>query len=132
MSNDKRPFSRRLILNVFKGDERLMTKAFDQGPVVIGRQPGCDLILEFPFISRTHCQVIEEGGNFFLVDLNSRNGLFVNGRKTDRYGLYDGLVFSLEELRVEMKLLGAAVAGPSSRQDSIETVVMRRPRGGKL
>lgn len=107
-----------------------MTKAFDQGPVVIGRQPGCDLVLEFPFISRTHCQVVEEGGNFFLVDLNSRNGLFVNGLRLDKYGLYDGMSFTLEELRVDMKLLNSAQVAQSSHQDSIETVVMRRPRGG--
>lgn len=130
VSQDKRPFSRRVILTVFRGQERLLTKAFDQGPVIIGRQPGCDLILEFPFISRTHCQIVEEGGNFFLRDLNSRNGLFVNAKKTDQYGLFDGLTFSLDELRIEIKMLNAAQVAMSSNQDSIETVVMRRPRGG--
>ncbi|GAB4354270.1 MAG: adenylate/guanylate cyclase domain-containing protein [Cyanophyceae cyanobacterium] len=48
----------------------------------VGRSPDCDFVLTDPWISRNHAmlQQMEDGG-FFLIDLGSRNGSFVNGRR---------------------------------------------------
>ena len=104
-----------------------MSKAFDQGPVVLGRQPGCDLILEYPVISRMHCQILEEGGNFFLVDLGSRNGVVVDGRNcgTEKTAVNDQLNFQIEPLRFELRVVGQVAVQPG-REGSYETVVIPR------
>ena len=123
----KRPFSRKLVVSVFKGEERLLSKAFDQGPVILGRQPGCDLILEYPVISRMHCQVLEEGGNLFLVDLGSRNGVVVDGRNCgkEKTAVNDQLNFQIEPLRFELRVVGQVQV--PAKEGSYETVVIPRP-----
>ncbi len=51
----------------------------DGGTTVIGRHPECDVVVEVGAVSRHHAQVMEIGGTYYLEDLNSRNGTFVNG-----------------------------------------------------
>jgi sigma-B regulation protein RsbU (phosphoserine phosphatase) len=46
---------------------------------VMGRHPDCDLVLESASVSRQHAQILQENGQFFVEDLHSRNGTFVNG-----------------------------------------------------
>ncbi|MFW5858825.1 MAG: FHA domain-containing protein [Planctomycetota bacterium] len=48
---------------------------------VIGREAGCEIPLQDVLISRRHCQLEwdEAAGAWQFVDLNSRNGIFVDG-----------------------------------------------------
>lgn len=48
--------------------------------ISIGRQQG-DLILQDSTISRMHARIIFSNGNYYLEDLNSTNGSFVNERR---------------------------------------------------
>lgn len=45
---------------------------------VLGRHPDCHIVIEVGAVSRNHCQVVREGNQYFLEDLGSRNGTFVN------------------------------------------------------
>jgi adenylate cyclase len=54
----------------FLGEER----------VVIGRSEGCDVVIPDPWISGRHAAVERRGDELWLVDLDSRNGTFVEGR----------------------------------------------------
>ena len=59
--------------------------------IVIGRHPECDVIIDDASVSRRHAQIANEEGDFFLSDLESRNGTVLNNsviHKTTR--LYDG------------------------------------------
>ncbi|MDP6117293.1 MAG: ATPase, T2SS/T4P/T4SS family [Planctomycetota bacterium] len=60
-------------------------KSFDyplkKDSVMIGKREGNDIILDRTNISREHCQIIQVNGGFFVRDLQSRNGTFVNGEK---------------------------------------------------
>ena len=47
-------------------------------PVVIGRHPDCDIHIDDGSVSRHHAQVTYEGGQYYVQDLNSRNGTFLN------------------------------------------------------
>jgi len=54
----------------------------DRPRVVLGRQRDCDLVIADPLLSRRHCEVTtDEGGDYFLEDLNSTNATNLNGRK---------------------------------------------------
>lgn len=46
---------------------------------VIGSSPNCDIVVTLPNVSRSHCRLIMQDGRFFLEDLESTNGTFVNG-----------------------------------------------------
>jgi ABC transport system ATP-binding/permease protein len=56
-------------------------KAFEilEGPALIGRDPGVDCYLPDEAVSRRHTRLTYEDGCFFIEDLQSRNGTFVNG-----------------------------------------------------
>lgn len=47
----------------------------------IGRAPGSEILLGGQGISREHAKILREGEHFFLVDLESGNGTFLNGHK---------------------------------------------------
>lgn len=51
---------------------------------VLGRHPDCDVVIEVGAVSRHHAQIMREGKLFFLEDLNSRNGTYLNDRAIDR------------------------------------------------
>ncbi|MFC5570746.1 FHA domain-containing protein [Lysobacter yangpyeongensis] len=45
----------------------------------IGRDPGCDLVIAHPSVSRTHAELYHRDGRWWLRDLGSKNGSFVDG-----------------------------------------------------
>lgn len=47
---------------------------------IIGRHPGCDIVLEDGAVSRQHAVVVLSDGQVTIEDLRSRNGTAVNGR----------------------------------------------------
>lgn len=49
--------------------------------IKVGRSSGNDIVIsDDGFVSGTHCQFIKDNnGNYWLIDMNSRNGTFVNG-----------------------------------------------------
>ena len=59
-------------------------------PVVIGRGTDCDIVLNDPGASRRHAEVRPEDGGHVIVDLDSTNGLEVNGRRAARAQLVPG------------------------------------------
>ncbi len=51
------------------------------GPVLrIGRHPTQDVQVLDPLVSKEHARIVQRGQNYFITDLNSRNGTFVNRR----------------------------------------------------
>src|ERR687892_497773 len=52
------------------------------GVTVLGRTPGCDVVLDHPTVSKRHAQLtVSEGaaGDVTIADLESHNGTWVNG-----------------------------------------------------
>src|SRR5262249_26913962 len=48
---------------------------------LIGRRPDSTVFLESLAVSREHAQVVREGNSYFIEDLGSSNGTFLNGRR---------------------------------------------------
>lgn len=53
----------------------------DSEPVVVGRHPDCHIRVLDDTVSRRHAQISYRDGRFFVEDLGSRNGTYLNGRK---------------------------------------------------
>lgn len=49
------------------------------GPVVIGRSPSSDIVIDEPYVSATHARFTLQGPALVLEDLGSTNGTMVNG-----------------------------------------------------
>ena len=56
----------------------------------IGRSKDCDIQLPDPNISRKHAEVRQEGAAYWAIDLDSTNGMEVNGRRLKRAKLRQG------------------------------------------
>ncbi len=52
-------------------------------PTAIGRLENNNIVIPDPSISRHHAEISYKQGQFYLVDLNSANGTFLNGRKIE-------------------------------------------------
>lgn len=50
-------------------------------PFTLGRDPGNDIIVRDPKVSRHHAEIVFERGFFVLHDLASANGTYVNGKR---------------------------------------------------
>ncbi|MCH9650088.1 MAG: FHA domain-containing protein [Deltaproteobacteria bacterium] len=59
-------------------------RAFHPPRMVIGRDAGCDLLLDNLAVSRRHAQLLWERGQLVIHDLGSANGISVNGHPVSR------------------------------------------------
>jgi len=46
-----------------------------------GRSKTNNIICKKPYVSRSHCRIILKDGKYFIEDLKSKNGTYINGRK---------------------------------------------------
>lgn len=51
------------------------------GWVMIGRSPASDIVLSDTFVSSTHARLVPRGQLYFVEDVGSTNGTFVDGRE---------------------------------------------------
>jgi hypothetical protein len=58
--------------------------------VVLGRSRECDVQVPDPNVSRRHAEVRQEGAAYWMVDLDSTNGIELKGRRQKRVKLEDG------------------------------------------
>jgi hypothetical protein len=58
--------------------------------LTIGRTPESDLFLDDVTVSRHHARVFVDSGTYFIEDLDSLNGTYVNRKRIERHQLFDG------------------------------------------
>ncbi len=58
--------------------------------VILGRSREADVRVADVNVSRRHAEVRQEGAGYWIVDLDSTNGVEVNGKRVDRARLRDG------------------------------------------
>jgi hypothetical protein len=63
--------------------------------VVLGRSKDADLQLADPNASRRHAELRQEGTTYWLIDLDSTNGVEVRGKRVKRLKLEDGTRFTI-------------------------------------
>jgi phosphoserine phosphatase RsbU/P len=79
------------VLQVVRGGVAGTQHALNEERTVLGRHPNCQLVLQSGVVSRHHAQVLENHGTYFIEDLRSRNGTYVNEQRIeDRTELQDG------------------------------------------
>jgi diguanylate cyclase (GGDEF)-like protein len=70
------------------GSERLFQVTQDE--CIVGRDGGCDLVLMDEGVSRRHARLFKRGEALVIQDLDSCNGVYVNGAKSLEAELRDG------------------------------------------
>jgi len=95
--------------------------------VVLGRHPACDIVLESGSVSRQHARILNDGGAFFIEDLHSRNGTFLNGQPiAQRQPLAEGDEFEICDLSFTFHLTapGSGTSLPTRHNDLSTNAVM--------
>jgi adenylate cyclase len=90
--------------------------------MVVGRREGCDVCLRFPNVSSQHCELSFQDGYWFIRDLNSTNGVKVNGARVQKKVLHPGDEITIAKRRytIEYTLTG----GKQAIDEMIEEDVM--------
>lgn len=73
-----------------------------EAPLIIGRDPACDIPIMDNLVSRRHCEIRMDGQQVTLTDLGSRNTTLVNGRPVDICALHVGDEISVGRARLAL------------------------------
>jgi hypothetical protein len=84
-----------------------MTKA----DMLVGRHSGADVRLSLPDVSRRHCRFVFSDGSWRVFDLNSLNGLFINGERLDEATVSHGDRIRIGSLTFDVEMGDAERAG---------------------
>lgn len=91
------------------------------GTKVIGRDPGCDIIISGPHVSRRHAELSIRSGSLWMKDLGSSNGSFLNGKRSEESVLKNG-----DEVKFDAMTF--RIVGPANAEESVDEADMTQFR----
>jgi adenylate cyclase len=83
--------------------------------LIIGRSPGCDIVLRYGVVSGRHCRLDWTDGYWVVQDLGSHNGIRVDGVRCETKRLPPGSILWIAFLRYEIVYTPHG-AGPAQKQ----------------
>ena len=92
------------------------------GEHVIGRHPSCDVRIPGKNVSKRHARITVSEDATTLVDLDSKNGVYVNGGRIREHALQEGDILRIGSTEI-------AVTGPrdAGRGEAEEDAAQERP-----
>jgi len=95
--------------------------------LLVGRRESCDIVLRFSNVSAHHCQLTVNGGYWYVKDLESRNGIKVNGVRVTEKRLTPGdeLLVAKHRYEVQYSPLELGAVGPPPDDDVSEDIMQR-------
>jgi len=88
------------------------------------------IVIGLPFISTNHCKIVRANGTTSVVDVGSKNGLFLNGKRVTKATIKEGDVVSIFTVRMTLhgnKLVFGNV-GSSFNVEELETSVFKKEK----
>ncbi len=88
------------------------------GEYVLGREPGVDVFVDAPLVSRKHARLTIDYGELFIADLGSSNGTFLNGQPvTANTRVFPSQKITIGEATVELRRVPTGGTGGSLPPD---------------
>jgi pSer/pThr/pTyr-binding forkhead associated (FHA) protein len=111
------------VLKLCFGDNVLKEIGVGEAPVSIGRSPKGDVFIDNPAVSFQHARVYSQTGVFYVEDLGSLNGTFLNGARITQAPLSHGDVITVGKHTVRFSLdrpgaKPAPAPAPKSQDDT--------------
>lgn len=104
------------------------TRSLGADTLRIGRHEDNDIVLENPYISRYHAEIISEGPRYLIRDLASTSGTFANGERITQRRLKDGDCIRLGRGRgVEFRFSASRKNGDSCDSADLKPIRMIAP-----
>lgn len=80
------------------------TLPLNNSTITVGRSPDCTLVLDDGFASSRHARLVNQGGDWYIEDLNSTNGTFIGEKKIEQpTQLTPGLAVTIGKTRMELR-----------------------------
>ena len=93
------------IIRIIKGEEKgRVINLPTTRPFSIGRDPESDLSLEGDEVSRHHAEIIAQEKVYFIKDLNSSNGTFINNKRITKEMLKDKNIIRIGQVELVFEL----------------------------
>lgn len=89
--------------------------ALNRPRMVLGRDQVCDISLDSSYVSRYQNLFMETESGWMLIDLNSTNGCFVNGRRVTQHELQDGDIIAVGHHQINF--VGSQGRLPATRSE---------------
>ena len=70
-----------MALFILEEDGKTVSYNIPEGETIIGRHPDSGICLALGTISGKHAKITKQGSSFYLEDLGSRNGSFINQKQ---------------------------------------------------
>lgn len=110
MSEENR--SENPIITVIEGKYANEYWVMDKESVTLGRDDICDIVLPERQVSRQHIKIFMRDNAFFIEDLESRNGTWVNGQRLEGvHELFDGDEIHVA-LAIRLRFVGSGATAP--------------------
>jgi pSer/pThr/pTyr-binding forkhead associated (FHA) protein len=68
-------------LYIVRGKYEQLSLGLKDQKTYVGRSPENDIQIQDNYVSRKHLELYKKGDTYFIRDLNSANGTFVNGKR---------------------------------------------------
>ncbi len=94
----------------------------------IGRRESCDICMRFPNISGLHCELNFRNGYWYIKDLNSTNGVKVNGTRVQEKLLHpkDRLTIGKRHYTINYELPAGQRAKEEVEEDIMAQSLLER------
>jgi DNA-binding CsgD family transcriptional regulator len=102
-------------LELVKGMPAAPPVRLTPGAFVLGRDAAADITYAVEGVSRKHARVtVEPSGEVRVVDLASRNGTWLNGRRVEDASLRDGDELRIGPVGLRLRYVGAHAQAPAA------------------
>jgi len=110
----------------------------DHNEVIIGRDPGSDIQIDNIGVSREHARITKEHsritkgpGDYFVEDMGSINGTFVNGQKVSKKVLISGDEITIGKYFLMVNLEDDSATAKNIQTDEVYNTYKMRPNDFK-
>jgi pSer/pThr/pTyr-binding forkhead associated (FHA) protein len=92
------------VLKLCFGDSVLKEVGIDTNTIEVGRSPKGDIFIDNPAVSFHHAKIFSDAGIYYVEDLGSLNGTFLNGARVTKAPLTHGDVITVGKHTVRFSL----------------------------
>lgn len=93
--------------------------------LLVGRRQTSDICLPFENVSSRHCELILEQGYWRVRDLQSQNGVKVNGERVQEKRVYPGDELSISKHRYRLEYTPTTARSADAEVDELHEDIMR-------
>ncbi len=99
-----------------------------QDLITVGRSNACDIEIADKAVSRKHFEIVNEGGDYFLIDLKSGNGTSLNGKKIrpiEKHLLRPSDLVGVEQYEIAFTLLEDVLSKPIEEDTDTDIIEVK-------